>query len=137
MFSVKTHHYFLLFRYFHSDHQTKKKIFLNYWKAIADILDDDKPSVLYKYNGVELFCKFSIPFFVKLQDSGNFTVPNMTKVLQDTFDNVEGEYAGVGHPDWWVSGGTASFLNAGAINVVAQELSKALHKANMSNGFQI
>jgi DGQHR domain-containing protein len=113
------------------DFDTEKKIFLNYWKAVANNLDDGgKATVLYKYNGVELFCKFSIPFFTKLMDKGNFTVKVMEELLESCFENVEGEYAGVGHPDWWVKGSQASRLNAAAINIVAQEMSKALHVAS-------
>lgn len=119
------------------DFEKEKKIFLNYWKSIAKILDDSKSDVLYKYNGVELFCKFSIPFFMKLQDKGSFTVSTMVGLLQTTLDNVEGEYAGVGHPEWWTSGGKASFLNAGAINVVSQEMAKALHKASMASSIEL
>ena len=96
--------------------ETEKKIFLNYWKAIGSVLDDGNSTTLYKYNGVELFCKFSIPFFMKLQDKGSFTVPVMTTLLRGCLDNVEGEYAGVGHSGWWLKGGAASFLNQGAIN---------------------
>jgi len=110
------------------DFDKEKKIFLNYWKAIARILDDGKPTVLYKYNGVELFCKFSIPFFIKLQDKGNFTESTMELLLRSCLENVEGEYAAVGHSEWWATGGNASFLNAGAINVVSQEMTRALHK---------
>jgi DGQHR domain-containing protein len=117
------------------DFEREKKIFLNYWKAIEKNLDDGKSSVLYKYNGVELFCKFSIPFFMKLQNQGNdFTVKAMDDLLQSCFENVEGEYAGVGHPEWWAKGGKASFLNAAAINVVCQEMSKALNKSSMAEG---
>jgi len=119
------------------DFEKEKKIFLNYWVAIKDNLDDGNSSVLYKYNGVELFCKFSIPFFVKLQDRGNYTVGTMKTLLRSCLDNVEGEYAGVGHPEWWARGGKASFLNAGAINVVSQEMTKALHKASMGNTIEI
>lgn len=117
------------------DFEKEKKIFLNYWKAIEKNLDDGNSTVLYKYNGVELFCKFSIPFFMKLQNQGNdFTVKAMDVLLQSCLENVEGEYAGVGHPDWWAKGGKASFLNAGAINVVNQEMAKALNKASMATG---
>jgi DGQHR domain-containing protein len=119
------------------DFDKEKKIFLNYWKAIKEVLDNGSSSVLYKYNGVELFCKFSIPFFMKLQDKGSFSVPTMEKLLRSCFENVEGEYAGVGHPEWWSKGGKASFLNAGAINVVSQEMSKALHKACMASSIEI
>ncbi|MGK2956912.1 MAG: DGQHR domain-containing protein [Acidimicrobiales bacterium] len=119
------------------DFDKEKKIFLNYWKAITELLEDGNPAVLYKYNGVELFCKFSIPFFVKLQERGNFTVSTMKQVLRECFANVEGEYAGVGHAEWWASGSSASFLNAGAINVVSQEMSKALHKVSMNAEIEI
>lgn len=120
-----------------NDFDKEKKVFLNYWKAIAAILDDESATVLYKYNGAELFCKFSIPFFMKLQDKGSFTVSTMQNLLQACFDNVEGEYAGVGHSDWWTKGGKASFLNAGAINVVSQEMTRALHKASMATAIEI
>jgi DGQHR domain-containing protein len=114
------------------DFEKEKKVFLNYWRAINTILNDGNSAVLFKYNGVELFCKFSIPFFMKLQDKGSFTVSSQTQLLKACLENVEGEYAGVGHPEWWASGSKASFLNAGAINVVAQEMGRALNKASMS-----
>ena len=119
------------------DFDKEKRIFLNYWKAIHKILDDGSSSVLYKYNGVELFCKFSIPFFMKLQTQGSFTVSTMENALKTCLENVEGEYAGVGHPGWWAKGGAASFLNAGAINVVSQEMSKALNKQSMSSNIEL
>lgn len=119
------------------DPDKEKKIFLNYWKAVTELLDDGNAAVLYKYNGVELFCKFSIPFFMKLQDKGSFTVSTMKAMLKHSFENVDGEYGGVGHPEWWASGSKASFLNAGAINVVAQELSKGLNKAAMGAAIEI
>lgn len=119
------------------DLDKERKIFLNYWKAIAAILDDGNAAVLYKYNGVELFCKFSIPFFIKLQDKNSFTVSTMESLLRSCFENVEGDYAGVGHPEWWAKGGKSSFLNAGAINVVSQEMAKALHKTSQGGNIEI
>lgn len=121
----------------YKDFEKEKKIFLNYWKAIALLLDDGQESVLFKYNGVELFSKFSTPFFMKLQNSGSFTVPSMKALLAACFENVEGEYAGVGHPEWWAKGSKASFLNSAAINVVYQEMSKALHKSSMAPAIEI
>ena len=119
------------------DPERERKIFLNYWKAIAALLDDGSSSVLYKYNGVELFCKFSIPFFNKLLDAGKFTVPVMEQLLRSCFDSMEGEYAGVGHPDFWLRGGKASFLNAGAINVISHEMTKALHATSSLDDIEI
>lgn len=120
-----------------NDFDKERKIFLNYWKAIQSLLDDGNSSTLYKYNGVELFCKFSIPFFMRLQDKGDFTPKTMESVLQSCFENVEGEYAGVGHPEWWVKGGQATRLNAAAINIVSQEMAKALHKASRAATIKI
>ena|ERR1035437_7391474 len=107
----------------------QKKIFLNYWRAVAGLLDTSKPTVLFKYNGVDLFCRFSTPLFNKLQNLGNFTTSTISRLLQLTFDNLEGDSAGVGHPDWWLSGtGQAGGLNAQALGKINQELTKALHK---------
>jgi DGQHR domain-containing protein len=106
------------------------KIFVNYWTAITKIIGTVEPAVLFKYNGVELFCKFSIPFFGKMINMPDFKVATMQNVLQQTFDNMEGDYAGVGHTAFWVKGGKASFLNSGAINVISNDMVKALHKSN-------
>jgi DGQHR domain-containing protein len=113
------------------DFDREKRIFLNYWKSITQILDEDGDSAtLYKTIGVELFCRFSIPFFVRLQDKGSFTVETMNKTLRMCFEAIEGEYSGVGHPDWWKTGGKAGQLNAAALGGITQELSKALHKSS-------
>jgi len=78
--------------------------------------------------------QFSIPFFTKLLDKGNFTVAAMESMLQGCFDNMDGENAGVGHPDWWKRGSKASGMNAAAINVVSAEMAKALHKTSHEHG---
>lgn len=114
------------------------KIFFNYWRAIANLLDSSEPTVLYKYNGVELFCRFSTPLFNKLQNTGNFKVSTVEKLLKDTFDNLDGDYAGVGHPDWWLSGkGPAGSMNSGALAKVNQELTKALYKVQASDVIEL
>jgi hypothetical protein len=102
------------------------KIFLNYWKAISGIIGDDKPSVLYKYNGVELFCKFSVPFFNKMVNMPDYKVSTMQALLQNVFDNAEGVAVGVGHTDFWTKGGTASGLNSGALSKINSEMVRAL-----------
>lgn len=119
------------------DFDKEKKIFLNYWKAIASTLDDGESETLYKYGGVELFCQFSIPFFMKLQTGGNYQVGTMESLLQSCFDNLEGEYAGVGHPEWWRTGGQAGRLNSGALRLVAQEMMRALNSASMAESIQV
>jgi len=119
------------------DFDKEKKIFLNYWKAIASVLDDGEATVVYKYNGVELFCKFSMPFFMKCQDKGSFTVPTQTTLIRACLEGVEGEYAGIGHPDWWASGSKASFMNAGAINQATAALGTSLNRPISGEGPEI
>jgi DGQHR domain-containing protein len=102
------------------------KIFLNYWKAISNIIGDDKPSVLYKYNGVELFSKFCVPFFNKMVNMPDYKVATMQNLLQNVFDNVEGVAMGVGHTDFWTKGGTASGLNSGALSKINSEMVRTL-----------
>lgn len=104
------------------------KIFLNYWSAITNIIGVDEPTVLFKYNGVELFCKFCVPFFSKMVNMADYTVPTMQNLLEQVFDNAEGDATGVGHTDFWVKGGTASGLNAGALSKINTEMVRALHK---------
>jgi DGQHR domain-containing protein len=104
------------------------RIFLNYWKAITNILGDNEPTVLFKYNGVELFCKFCVPFFNKMVNMPNYKVSTMQTLLERVFENVEGDGAGVGHTDFWVKSGTASGLNTGALSKINSEMVKALYK---------
>jgi len=115
----------------------EKKIFLNYWIAIAKLLDDGEDSIIYKYNGVELFCRFSTPLFMKCQDKGNFTAETMTALLKDCFDNLEGVYAGVGHKEWWSKGKDASNINSSAISGIYQAMTIALTKSSFVNSVQI
>jgi DGQHR domain-containing protein len=104
------------------------RIFLNYWKALTNILGTDEPTVLFKYNGVELFCKFCVPFLNKIVNMADYKVSTMQNLLEMVFENVEGDGAGVGHTDFWVKGGTASGLNAGALSKINTEMIRALHK---------
>lgn len=106
------------------------KIFLNYWKAITNIIGTDEPTVLFKYNGVELFSKFCVPFFNKIINMGDYKVSTMQILLKQIFENVEGDAVGVGHTDFWVKGGTASGLNTGALSKINAEMVRALHKSS-------
>jgi len=115
----------------------EKKVYLNYWKAIVAILDDGEPSTLYKYNGIELFCRFSIPFFTRMFDKKNFTVDTMKETLEACFDAMDGEYAGVGHSEFWNTGGKSSFLNASALSFITQEMALALHKTALTTDVQL
>lgn len=111
------------------DPDKARKIFLNYWKAIASLLDNGQPTVLFKYNGVDLFCRFSTPMFNKLQSINDFTVATIERLLRDVFESLDGDAAPVGHPDWWLSGtGPAGGLNSTALGKILHEFTKALHK---------
>ncbi len=104
------------------------RIYMNYWKAITNILGDSEPTVLFKYNGVELFSKFCVPFYNKMVNMPDYKVSTMQSLLENVFENVEGDGAGVGHTDFWVKSGTASGLNTGALSKINSEMVKALHK---------
>lgn len=119
------------------DFDREKKVFMNYWKSISSILDDGNSDTLYKYNGVELFCRFSIPFFTRMMDKGSFKVEAMRTALELCFEQMDGEYAGVGHPEYWKTGGKAGMLNAAAMAVLVQEMARALHKTGMASEIEI
>jgi DGQHR domain-containing protein len=108
--------------------ERQHRIFLNYWKAITNIIGTDEPTVLFKYNGVELFCKFCVPFFNRVINTGNYKVQTMLILLEQVFDNVDGDAVGVGHTDFWVKGGKASGLNTGALSKINTEMVRALFK---------
>lgn len=108
--------------------ERQHKIFSNYWKAITNIIGDEEPTVLFKYNGVELFSKFCVPFFNKMVNMSDYKVSTMQTLLEQVFENMEGDATGVGHTDFWVKGGTASGLNTGALSKINTEMIKALHK---------
>lgn len=119
------------------DFDKEKKAFLNYWKAIAALLDDGDPSTLYKYNGIELFSRFSTPFFTRMFDKKNLTVDSMKETLGACFDAMDGEWAGVGHPEFWHTGGKSSFLNAAALSFIVQEMAMGLHKTGLGGDVEL
>ena len=108
----------------------QQKIMLNYWTVLANLLTEpNKNTVLFKYNGVELFSRFSAPFFLYLANFQDYTTATMERVLLQTFDNLDGDNAGVGHPEWWLSGsGVAGNLNSSALTKINSELVTALNK---------
>ncbi len=108
--------------------ERQHKIFSNYWKAITNILGGEESTVLFKYNGVELFSKFCVPFFNKMVNMPDYKVSTMQSLLEQAFENIEGDATGVGHSDFWIKGGTASGLNTGALSKINTEMIKALHK---------
>ena len=57
----------------------------------------------------------------------------MKEVLQQCFDNLDGDYAGMGHTDWWISGAQASEMNQAKHSRIVQQMNKALNKSSMSD----
>ena len=80
------------------DLDKEKKIFLNYWTALATLLGDENESVLYKYNGVNLFCMFSIPLFMKCQNLRDYKVGMMEQLLTSVFGQHRGRICRRGSP---------------------------------------
>lgn len=121
-----------------NDFEKQKDAFLNYWKAIKEILDNGAPSVIYKAVGMELFCMFSISFFSKLQ--GSFTVKTMRDRLSKCFENMEEEYAGIDHPEWWQegSGSAGSKLRStAAITDTCTQMIQALNRSEMGDDIEL
>lgn len=61
----------------------------------------------------------------------------MTTMLRACFDNMDGDYAGAGHPEFWVTGGKAGMLNSAAITVIAQEMNAALLKTGAATELEL
>jgi uncharacterized protein YukE len=70
-------------------------------------------------------------------DKKSFTVEMMKASLQACFEAMDGEWAGVGHPEFWHSGGKSSFLNAAALAVIVQEMAAALHKTGLTTDVEL
>ena len=105
-------------------------ILSNYWKAIVELLVDnqsDKPSVIYKTTGVDLFHIVSATVFTHLASKGDFTKDTIKSLLQRGFSNLPGESVAMSHPEWWQRGGAASGLNSAAVRKLAMALSHALN----------
>ena len=120
------------------DFDKEKKVFLNYWRALSDVIGAEDSSPFYKTNGVVLFCMFSTAFLLKIQSMGQgYKVSTMAEALEKCFDSVEGDYAAVGHADWWEEGGPAGKFNQGALRGVATALTHALNRVESSAEIEV
>ena len=120
------------------DFEKEKRIFLNYWRALCDVISPEDSSPFYKTNGVVLFCMFSTAFLLKIQSMGQgYRVSTMKDLLTECFDSMEGDYAAVGHADWWEQGGPAGKLNQGALRGVATSLALALNRVESSADIEV
>lgn len=110
--------------------EKRPMILSNYWKAIVELLVDDKsatPSVVFKTTGVDLFHIVSATVFTHLASRSDFTKDTIKALLQRGFENLPGDNVAMSHPEWWQRGSVASGLNSAAVRKLATALSHALN----------
>jgi len=111
------------------DADKQRKILVNYWRAIRDLLvePDDETSVIFKTNGLHMFHSASPAIFVHLAKLRDFKADTIRELLFQAFENLPTEYIGVSSPAFWKRGETASGLNQAAIRKFATALATAVH----------
>ena len=114
-------------------------ILSNYWKAIVELLIDDKEtaSVIYKTTGVDLFHIVSATVFTHLAVKQDFKKDTVKKLLERGFANLPDESIAMSHPEWWHRGGVASGLNSAAVRKLATALSHALNVQDNASGISL
>ena len=82
------------------DADKQKKILVNYWKAIRDLLVEpgDDTSVIFKTNGLHMFHAASPAIFVHLANLRDFKTDTIRVLLGRAFENLPTEYIGVSSP---------------------------------------
>lgn len=110
------------------DLSMRNKILLNYWISIRNLLakDNDKNSVLFKTNGINIFHFISPTVFSQLFNLKDFRVETIEKLLCSAFNRLSDEYAGISDPSWWKKGSVASSLNSSSIRKYSSALNQAI-----------
>lgn len=111
------------------DAEKQKKVLVNYWRAITDLLveDGNETSVILKTNGLHLFHGVSPAIFTRLANDRKFTVDSITTLLKHAFENLPTEFIAVSSPGFWKRGAQASGLNQAAIRKYATAIATAMH----------
>jgi DGQHR domain-containing protein len=110
--------------------EMRPKILSNYWKAVVELLIDgqsDKPSVLFKTIGVDLFHIVSATVFTHLANLKDFKKETIKSLLKRGFGNLTGDNVGISDCEWWQRGGVASGLNTAAVRKLAMALNHAIN----------
>ena len=109
--------------------EKQQKGLLNYWRAIRRLLvdKDDEISVVFRTNGLELFHGASQTVFVHLANRQDFKEDTIIALLTHAFDNLPTEYLGMGQPQFWYRGATASGINRAAIRKYAHAMAAAIN----------
>ncbi len=113
----------------HSDDSSmRNKILLNYWISLRNLLvpSDDRNSVLFKTNGINIFHFISPTVFSQLFNLKDFRVETIEHLLRSAFDRLSDEYVGISDPSWWKKGSVASSLNSSSIRKFASALNQAI-----------
>jgi DGQHR domain-containing protein len=108
----------------------RPKILSNYWKAVVELLVDDqsdKPSVIFKTSGVDLFHIVSATVFLHLANLKDFKKETVKELFRRGFSNLSGDNVGISDREWWQRGGVASGLNSAAVRKLAMALSSAIN----------
>jgi len=113
----------------HSDDVTmRNKILLNYWISLRNLLvrDDDKHSVLFKTNGINIFHFISPTVFSQLFNLKDFRVETIEILLRSAFNRLGDEFVAISDPSWWKKGSVASSLNTTSIRKFSAALNQAI-----------
>jgi DGQHR domain-containing protein len=111
------------------DSKTRCKAFMNYWRAVADLLVDPnsiEETVIFKTIGLELFNLVAHPVFNEALTAQNFKVEYLRSVLKRGLDNLPNDLLPIQHPDWWKRGQGASGVNKAKVRQIASEIQKGL-----------
>jgi DGQHR domain-containing protein len=111
------------------DADKQKKILVNYWRAIRDLLieGEDEASVIFKTIGLTLFHSASPAIFLHLANRKDYKTDTVKEVLKHAFENLPTEYIGMASPAFWKRGSTASGLNQAAIRKYATAFASAVN----------
>jgi DGQHR domain-containing protein len=110
---------------------SKRNVILrNFWNAVVELLVDDqceKPSVIFKTTGVDLFHIVSATVFTILANQKDFKKETVKALLARGFENLAGDSVGMSSREWWQRGGAASGLNSAAVRKLATALNHAIN----------
>jgi DGQHR domain-containing protein len=110
--------------------EMRPKILSNYWKAVIELLVDpqaERPSVIFKTIGVDLFHLVSATVFMHLANQKDFKKETIKKLLLNGFSKLTGDNVGISDREWWQRGSVASGLNTAAVRKLAVALNHAIN----------
>lgn len=121
------------------DTDKQKRVLVNYWRAICNLLVEpgDETSNVFKTNGLHMFHAASPAIFLHLANMKNFKAEAVQGLLSHAFENLPVDFVGASTSAFWKRGGTASGLNAAAIQKYAHALATAVNSQSGSEGLSM